>query len=212
LRQGRGRRGVAARQRHSGIRDGQPDEPQAEAPAQAAAASPRNRQVRRQGVGARLHASAATDVLQRRTGEGGDRSGARQAAARQAAGQEEGGGAAGDSAGDVGAEGGIDCSEGSMDKVKAPLRWLGSAILLTAVGALCGYVGSWLVWNYIYGIGGRVISDRLHYELMNDVLACGALAGACTALAASVALDRWKRPFFWIVQCVSVLAGMFGGD
>ncbi len=107
-----GRRSLADRQRHSRVRDGQPDEPQAQAAAQAAAASPRDRQVRRQGVAEGLHAGAAAAVLQERPGQGRDGGLPRQAKFRQTAGTEESRRPERDSPGheDGGVEKSVNCS------------------------------------------------------------------------------------------------------
>src|SRR5258706_9620424 len=77
---------MAGERAHLAVRAGQPHEPRADAPAQAAAASEADREPHRQGATEELHAYPAARLFRAQSSEGRDRAGARQAAVRQAAG------------------------------------------------------------------------------------------------------------------------------
>src|SRR6478672_11739159 len=73
---------------YANIRAGEPREPRARAPAQAARPSPRDRAPHRPDQRARAHARPDADLLLRRAGQGRDRARPRQGPLRQAGGDQ----------------------------------------------------------------------------------------------------------------------------
>jgi hypothetical protein len=81
------------------------------------------------------------------------------------------------------------------------------------LGWLFGYVGAWFVWNYIYGIGSRVVTDELYEKLHDDVcFSCG-IAGICSGLA--IGFLPGRRPLvvfnFVLAHLLSVVVGAAAG-
>jgi hypothetical protein len=77
---------------------------------------------------------------------------------------------------------------------------------------LAGIAGSWFVWNFIYGIGSRVISDDIHFQLHDAVVRGGGIAGVSVALAAQLLLRRPAPEVLGIVHAMAVIAGVAGGS
>ncbi|HEX6987713.1 MAG TPA: hypothetical protein VF170_20200 [Planctomycetaceae bacterium] len=92
------------------------------------------------------------------------------------------------------------------------LIWLGKSALFSAAGAISGCVGSWLVWNLLYGIGGRVVSDEQYARLLDDVPLWGAAAGACSGCAVGVLPKAWPLAAFALLHMVAVVNGAFEGS
>src|SRR5687767_9817040 len=90
--------------------------------------------------------------------------------------------------------------------------WLGTAVLLSVAGAVLGYATAWFVWQFIYGIGSRVVSDQEHYELLSVVPGWGALAGACSGLAVCCLPSGRRMSSFATVHGLSALCGMYAGS
>jgi hypothetical protein len=92
------------------------------------------------------------------------------------------------------------------------LEPLWKSATLAAGGAAFGWVGAWLVWNYIYGIGARVISDEEYATLGDAVFFWGAVAGAGSGFALSVLPRRWPEAGFFVVNPLAVFSGAVAGD
>ena len=56
--------------------------------------------------------------------------------------------------------------------------------------AMAGIIGAWLVWQYIYSIGARVVTDQMYNQLSDRVSLSGAIAGAIAGLAVALSLRR----------------------
>lgn len=91
-------------------------------------------------------------------------------------------------------------------KVAVRLAW---AVLGMLVGSLLGRFSGWFVWNYIYGIGGRVISDETYAALENDVCFWSMVAGAGTGLLAGFVLANRSVGVLFAQHLAGVAAGMF---
>ena len=57
---------------------------------------------------------------------------------------------------------------------------------------LLGFVAAWVMWEWIYGIGSRVIEDHENYEYASSVHLAGVIASSVSAIACAI-LSR--RPF-----------------
>jgi hypothetical protein len=96
-------------------------------------------------------------------------------------------------------------------------RTVGSKLLAiacgTAMGAALGLMSAWIVWEWIYGIGSRVVSDELFFELRDSVACSGLIVGAISGFLVATLL-RWRElpPAIVGQHLVSVVAGGFGGE
>jgi hypothetical protein len=61
----------------------------------------------------------------------------------------------------------------------------------SALGFVAGWIGAFLVWEYIYSFGESAISDETHVNLFPVVLQWGAVGGLATG--AVVGLIRPPR-------------------
>ena len=86
---------------------------------------------------------------------------------------------------------------------------MGSAV---ALRALAGLVGAFLVWNLIYGIGARVVTDETYARLEQTVAWSGCGAGLLVGLV-TIAVRR--RPAFGALatgHSFATMAGFVGGS
>jgi len=77
---------------------------------------------------------------------------------------------------------------------------------------IAGIVGAFLVWNYIYSIGTRVIEDETYYRLEDAVTRCGGVAGVSVALATVLLLRRPAPGVLVAGHAFATLAGFLGGS
>lgn len=92
--------------------------------------------------------------------------------------------------------------------------WIAAFRALAAVtlGAFCGWIGAALVWNFIYGIGGRVISDEIYETWADEVYQAGLWFGAGSA---GVLAAFWRRGLLAAIcaqHFLAVAAGGVGGS
>jgi hypothetical protein len=92
----------------------------------------------------------------------------------------------------------------------AALRLL-SLPILCWFGATFGRVAASVVWDAIYGVGSRVISDAIYYNLQDDVRWWGGIAGLCLAVAINCLPQLWPFAAFPATYVLSILAGVVGG-
>ncbi len=80
------------------------------------------------------------------------------------------------------------------------------------LGLLLGRAGSWFVWQFIYSIGSRVISDALYSELESTVCLAGTVVGAVSG--AAVGLLTGPRSLICIPaqHVAGVVCGMIGSN
>ena len=70
--------------------------------------------------------------------------------------------------------------------------------------ALLGYIGAWVAWMYIYGIGSRVIQDQEHYAYANAIHIAGTIIGVlCGILTMVISKRPYLAPFL-----IHFLAGL----
>ena len=87
-----------------------------------------------------------------------------------------------------------------------------SLILVTAAGnLLMGVLGAFLVWNFIYSIGARVMDDATYARLQQVVLLCGGLAGFVLALWSLLVFRRVALGFLVVAHVVAIVLGFGGG-
>ncbi len=91
------------------------------------------------------------------------------------------------------------------------LRLMLSAAL-AFFGAWLGHVAAALLWDFIYAIGSRVVSDDLYGALLDDVPSWGRIAGACSGFAVGLLPRFWPLAAFPLLHVVSLLAGAVGGS
>jgi hypothetical protein len=105
---------------------------------------------------------------------------------------------------------GLQLGRGSNDM---RILWAVAGVAICcASGTVLGHAGAWFVWMFIYGIGGRVVTDKLHYKLLDIVPRWGALAGCCSGFTAGCLPRWWKGVGLGAVQSLAVVAGMVGGS
>ena len=51
------------------------------------------------------------------------------------------------------------------------------------MGGLAGYFSGFLVWNFVYSIGSRVVSDDIYASLEDDLMMWSAVVGAVLGVA-----------------------------
>jgi hypothetical protein len=79
-------------------------------------------------------------------------------------------------------------------------------IAMTIVSALAGYVCAWLLWQFIYGIGDRVVTDRIHNSMEGSISLCGLVAGSVYGLIGlSAGQYTWSRLF--VSHCAALAFG-----
>ena len=76
---------------------------------------------------------------------------------------------------------------------------------------LAGVVGSFLVWNFIYSIGARVITDEMYANLHDTVVFWGGVAGALVGFSAVLLQRRPALKVLAIAHALATLAGFIGG-
>jgi hypothetical protein len=86
------------------------------------------------------------------------------------------------------------------------------AISSAALGYLLGTVGSWFVWNCIYSMGFRVVSDEIYEELQSDVVLWGSAVGAFIGFTIGAVSRKWRLGSVMGVHALSVFAGLIGGS
>ena len=77
---------------------------------------------------------------------------------------------------------------------------------------IAGGVGAFLVWNFIYGIGARVVTDETYQQLHDRIAACGGIAGAVAGLAVVLSLRRPAPGVLIGGHAFATVAGFFGGS
>jgi hypothetical protein len=77
---------------------------------------------------------------------------------------------------------------------------------------LAGIVGAFLVWNFIYSIGQRVIEDETYIQLHDTVTRWGGVAGALVGLATVLLLRRPAPEVLVAGHALATIAGFFGGS
>jgi hypothetical protein len=77
---------------------------------------------------------------------------------------------------------------------------------------LLGIVGAFLVWNFIYSIGSRVVTDEIYEHLHDRVTTCGGIAGALVGLAVILLLRRPAPGVLAAGHALAPVAGFFGGS
>ncbi len=83
----------------------------------------------------------------------------------------------------------------------------------SAVGSwLAGVTGAFLVWDFIYSIGSRVVTDEIHYQLSDSVTRWGGVAGAVAGLAVVLLLRRPAPGVLVGCHALAIVAGFFGGS
>jgi hypothetical protein len=75
-----------------------------------------------------------------------------------------------------------------------------------------GVTGAFLVWNFIYSIGSRVVTDEIHYRLADSVTRWGGVAGGVAGLAVVVLLRRPAPGVLVGAYAFATVAGFFGGS
>lgn len=91
------------------------------------------------------------------------------------------------------------------------ILWIKMSTCVAIVGALFGMIGSWLVWNFLYGIGSRVISDEQFVNYANEVQLWGAIAGAISGFSLGVLPPSGRGVSLFVVHGFSVAAAAFVG-
>ena len=79
----------------------------------------------------------------------------------------------------------------------------------TCFGALLGLTGAWLVWNFVYSIGSRVIEDEHFAAWESSVAWSGCGVGAFSALLVALC-SRFSLGWLLLLHVGAVLTG-FGG-
>jgi hypothetical protein len=93
--------------------------------------------------------------------------------------------------------------------IKLRLAQFGASILGSW---LAGVMGAFLVWNFIYSIGSRVVTDEIHYQLSASVIRWGGIAGALMGLVV-VSLLRRPAPGVLIAgHALAAICGFLGGS
>jgi len=77
---------------------------------------------------------------------------------------------------------------------------------------LAGIIGAFLVWNFIYGIGSRVVTDEIHHQFEGSVTRWGGVAGALVGLAVVLLLRRPAPGVLIAGHVLATIAGFFGGS
>jgi hypothetical protein len=105
----------------------------------------------------------------------------------------------------------------SCDDATRSLHNVNTQRLITTVGAaavsgLAGLAGAWLVWNFIYAIGSRVVTDEIYARLEGTVSWSGCGAGAVVGLMTSV--FRHRKVFSVLAEghAFAIVAGFVGGS
>jgi len=77
---------------------------------------------------------------------------------------------------------------------------------------LAGLFGASLLWNFIYSIGSRVVTDETHYRLHDSVTTWGGIAGVLAGLAIVLLLRRPAPGVLAIGHALALVTGFFGGS
>ena len=83
-------------------------------------------------------------------------------------------------------------------------------LMACAMGAAFGLFGASLLWQFLYAIGDRVISDEMFYRWDGTVGPCGAVFGAITAMLRGLLLQRWLFATVFLQHFLGALAGFAG--
>jgi hypothetical protein len=73
-----------------------------------------------------------------------------------------------------------------------------------------GVAGALLVWNFLYGIGSRVVTDEIYEQLLGWVETCGSIAGAGMALSVALLLRRPAPEVLVAGHMFATVAGFCG--
>ena len=76
-------------------------------------------------------------------------------------------------------------------------------------GALLGLTGAWLVWNFVYSIGSRVIKDEHFAAWESSVAWSGCGVGAFSALLVAL-LSRFSLGWLLLLHVSAALVGCCG--
>ena len=83
------------------------------------------------------------------------------------------------------------------------------SVAITLVSALAGCVGAWLLWQFIYSIGDRVITDDLHYSMEGSIYRCGLVAGlGYGQIGFGSIRSSWRS--LWLSHMVALVLGCVG--
>jgi hypothetical protein len=83
--------------------------------------------------------------------------------------------------------------------------------MLCWFGFNLGRFAASIVWDAIYGVGSRMISDDIYNTLQDDVRWWGGIAGLCSAVAMNCLPHLWPFVAFPATYVLSVFAGVVGG-
>ena len=82
-----------------------------------------------------------------------------------------------------------------------------NVVLCAALGHFLGRITSWLLWQYMYSVGFRMISDEDYEELGDDVFLCGSMVGTCVGLAIGACGGTWRMVILLGAQGAGLVAG-----
>ena len=96
-----------------------------------------------------------------------------------------------------------------------PLARLITIVVLTLTGLAMGWIGVSFVWDFIYGIGGSVVTDEEYGALLVPVARSGMIAGAISGFLVGAVL-RFPESALVVLglHLLSVIVGSaaaFGG-
>lgn len=85
-------------------------------------------------------------------------------------------------------------------------------LIPAAASALSGLVGAFLVWNFIYGIGSRVVTDQTYGRLESSVCWSGCAAGLVIGcLTPAVRRRQFSLRSLIAAHAAAVICGFMGG-
>ncbi len=96
--------------------------------------------------------------------------------------------------------------------MKQLLHWWATAVLIVVGSMAAGYVGAWFVWNFIYGIGSRVVTDELYADLREIIPYRGAIAASIIGAVACCLPVRYGLLGLVATHILAVMAGVIGGN
>ena len=97
-------------------------------------------------------------------------------------------------------------------KPPAATNYLVGRAVLPGLSALAGLVGAFLVWNFIYGIGARVVTDETYVRLADTVAWSGCGAGLLVGLMTVVVRRRPGLGSLAKAHTFATVAGFVGGS
>ena len=88
-----------------------------------------------------------------------------------------------------------------------------SKLFATALGSWAvGTLGGFLVWIFIYSMGGEAARDETYGRLLKQVVVFGGLAGLVFSLWVGLMLGRAAPGFVGVTHFVAMLLGFVGGS